>query len=354
MAGSDDQAFHGRSIYSSRNFGEAGKFSAAPASGFPLPRKCLKGRSETGIAGSIMASNSISPGNGRPSGRPVELEDWLNRFIYHPLSGRLARALVPTGISPNMVSVMGGLFIAAAAWAYTGLDWGQSALLGFLFQALWHIFDGADGDLARLTGKASPIGEMVDGICDYAGHAILYVALAAFLDDRIGVSAWAIATVAALSHGVQANHSESQRRTYLWWAYGVPWLKNTGAGGDSASRQGNWFARTFGWIAGLYVGMATAMNPDAEAVDRALEAAGDPARRERLRLLVKQRSSVSLRLQKALGANPRAPMLAISMALGSPLYFFIAEILVLNLLLIFSVQYHKSHSRKLAQELTRA
>ena len=93
--------------------------------------------------------------------------------------------------------------------------------------------------------------------------------------------------------------------------------------------------------------------PVASVLSCFFEAAGDPAQRERLRLLVKQRSSVSLRLQKALGANPRAPMLAISMALGSPLYFFIAEILVLNLLLIFSVQYHKAHSRRLAEELRR-
>jgi phosphatidylglycerophosphate synthase len=299
-----------------------------------------------------MATTSTTPTGGRPRGRPPELEDWLNRFIYHPLSGRLARALVPTGISPNAVSVMGGLFIVAAAWAYTGLDWAHSVLLGFTFQALWHVFDGADGDLARLTGKASPIGELVDGVCDYAGHAVLYIALAAFLDDRIGGAAWALAVVAAVSHAVQANHSESQRRTYLWWVYGVPWLKNSGAGQNGASKRSDWFTGMFGWMALAYVRLATAMNPDAEAVDAVLEAAGDPVRQERLRALVKQRSRISLLLQKALGANPRAPLLAISMAIGSPLYFFLAETLLLNLLLIGSVQYHKAHSRELARELT--
>jgi phosphatidylglycerophosphate synthase len=301
-----------------------------------------------------MATMSTSPSNGRPRGRPLELEDWLNRFIYHPLSGRLARALVPTGISPNAVSVMGGLFIAAAAWAYTGLDAPQSALLGFAFQVAWHVFDGADGDLARLTGKASPVGELVDGVCDYAGHAVLYVALAAFLDDRIGISAWPLATVAALSHGIQANHSESQRRTYLWWAYGVPWLKNSGAREEGALRRGNWFAGMFGWMADGYVRLATAMNPDAETVDKAVASVGDPSRLERLRALVKQRSRTSLLLQKSLGANPRAPMLFVSMAFGSPIYFFVAEIVLLNLLLVASVQYHKAHSRQLAQELARA
>jgi phosphatidylglycerophosphate synthase len=33
----------------------------------------------------------------------------------------------------------------------------------------WHVLDGADGDLARMTGRASPQGELFDGICDYVG-----------------------------------------------------------------------------------------------------------------------------------------------------------------------------------------
>ena len=39
-------------------------------------------------------------------GRPRELQDPLNFYFYHPLARRLARLLVPTPVSPNMVSVM--------------------------------------------------------------------------------------------------------------------------------------------------------------------------------------------------------------------------------------------------------
>ena len=302
-----------------------------------------------------MANSSTNRGDGRPKARPIELEDGLNRFIFHPLAARLAMALKPTGISPNAVSVMGLLLLASAAWAYTGLDWPQSVLLGLTLQALWHVFDGADGDLARLTGRASPMGELVDGACDYAGNAVLYVALAAFLDDRIGAAAWAWATLAALSHIVQSNHAESQRRTYLWWAYGVPWLKHARARDDELFRRRHWFTSTFGWAAKLYVKLAISMNPDADAVDRIIaDAQDDPARRERLRTIVKANSRVSLRLQKTLGANPRTILLGISMTLGSPLYFFIVEGVLMNLLLVYSVRHHVSSSRRLASELARA
>src|SRR4051795_4096486 len=116
---------------------------------------------------------------GTPAARRPEMDDWLNARVFHPLARRLARALVATPATPNAVSVGGGLLIVAAAILYTRLAWPESVLLGFLAHALWHVFDGADGDLARLTGKASPVGELVDGVCDYAGHIVLYVFLAA-------------------------------------------------------------------------------------------------------------------------------------------------------------------------------
>jgi hypothetical protein len=46
--------------------------------------------------------------------RPAELQDWLNSRIYHPLSWRMAWALAPTPITPNMVSVFGAAMVVAA------------------------------------------------------------------------------------------------------------------------------------------------------------------------------------------------------------------------------------------------
>jgi hypothetical protein len=295
------------------------------------------------------AQRSDAPRTSRPS----ELEDSLNRFIYHPLAHRLAVALRPTGITPNAVSIVGGLLVLAAAWAYTALSWPQSALLGFSFHLLWHVVDGADGDLARLTGKASPIGEMVDGACDYVSHAILYVALAAFLDDQIGGWAWALGSIAGVSHVLQANHAESQRRTYLWWAYGVPWLKHAEASGDQLFKE-HWFSRLLGWPARAYIRLSQAMSPHTDRIDAAAEAAlNDPRQSRRLRALVRRASRQSLVLEKLVGPNPKTIILGISMALGSPLYFFLAETLLLNLLLVYSVWHHNVCNRRLAGMLGR-
>src|SRR5687768_18619206 len=106
------------------------------------------------------AADPQAPASGAARLRAAELQDPLNRYLYHPLAWRLARLLQPTGISPNAVSVAGTLSVWTAAWSFASLEWPLGALLGFTLMLLWHVLDGADGDLARLTGKTSPTGEL--------------------------------------------------------------------------------------------------------------------------------------------------------------------------------------------------
>jgi phosphatidylglycerophosphate synthase len=286
----------------------------------------------------------------RPRLRPPELEDSLNRFVYHPLAARLARLLARTPITPNAVSVAGALMVWVAAFAYTQLAWPVGVALGLFFHCLWHVLDGADGDLARLTGKASPFGEMVDGACDYAAHSLLYVALAAVLDDQLGIWAWLFGLAAAASHSLQTNHAETQRRSYLWWAYGVPWLKHTKAADQAGIAERGWLGGAFGWLAGRYLAVANRMAPWATVIDGAVQAArSDPRRVERIRRLVRRSWRGALKLEKVVGANPRTIILGVSMALGSPIWFFLAETVLLNLILLISIWYHNRLGRQLAE-----
>lgn len=295
---------------------------------------------------------SDPPGSGAPRGRKPELEDWLNLRLYHPLAGRLARLLVPTGVSPNMVSVAGALSIWAAAWAYASLAWPYGALLGLALHMLWHVIDGADGDLARLTGKSSPTGELVDGLCDYGGHCVLYFTLAAILDDQIGLWAWPLALAAAASHAVQTNHAEAQRRSYLWWCYGIPWLKHAQATGDKVFDERSWFSRTYTALARAYLKVAELMAPSASRLDALVdEPAGDPRRRLRIGRLVRRAWRRSLVYEKLVGPNPRTIMLGASMLAGSPLWFFLGEAVLLNLVLAASLIHHNAVGRRLIERL---
>lgn len=282
--------------------------------------------------------------------RPTELKDPLNRFLYHPLAARLARLLQPTGISPNAVSVAGMLCAWTAAWAYAALDYPVGALVGFLLLMAWHVVDGADGDLARLTGKASSTGELVDGVCDYGAQIVLYLVLGAMLDDSLGVWAWVLAVGAGFSHIAQTNHAETYRRSYLWWAYGVPWLKHAEATGDQVFHRQDWFTRIFSRLARLYLKLAECMSPWSARLDSQV-AAADALRLLRIHRLVRRASRVSLRFEKVLGPNPRTILLGVAMLAGSPLWFFLGELVLLNAVLVLSVMHHNAVVRRLVARL---
>jgi len=287
----------------------------------------------------------------RPRTRPRELQDGLNHYLYHPLAARLARLLLPTRVSPNAVSVGSAVALVGASLAYTLLPWPSGVAIGFALMLAWHVIDGADGDLARLRGTASPTGEIVDGFCDYFGNVFMYFAFAFLLDNSIGGWAWLLAVAAGASHVVQTNHAETQRRLYLWRVYGVPWVRTAAASGDAAFQKKSWVSRYFSFWAVGYVWLSRKMTPD-DAVDAALaDAAGDPRRLRRIRLKIRRASRGSLLLEKALGSNPKTIIIGLSMALGSPLWFFLAQIFVLDLILIWSISHHKRVARRLARAL---
>jgi hypothetical protein len=299
-------------------------------------------RREGGPAGPAEATASRWP----------EMDDWLNARIFHPLAHRLALRLAGTPATPNAVSLAGGLLIVAAAILYTSLAWPVSVGLGFLAHALWHVFDGADGDLARLTGKASPIGELVDGLCDYLGHIVLYVFLAAFLDDWIGGWAWFVASLAGASRILQSNHAESGRRTYLWRVYDVEWLKHSYERDRGALRRTGLVATLAEPFARAYVRVASAASPLSGRIDALLERASrSPPAEERARRICREESRIPLRLQTALGPNLRTIALGLAMAAGSPLWFFLLEVTALNLLMLWSLVRQRKADRRIVQRL---
>ena len=93
------------------------------------------------------------------------------------------------------------------------------SIAGTLFMVGWHIMDGADGQLARLTGRTSEIGKVIDGLCDHLGFGMVYVALALSLQPEYGVWIWLLALAAGLSHAVQAGALEFHRDSYDCWVH---------------------------------------------------------------------------------------------------------------------------------------
>lgn len=278
--------------------------------------------------------NTIDGQSPRPSDarapvtRVAELQDTLNRRVYHPLALRLARRLA---VTPKMVSVAGGLTVVMAAAAYAQQIWPWSALVGLALHMGWHVVDGADGDLARMTGRSSPTGELVDGLSDYLSHIILYIVLG-FLQTQAGPWGWALLFAAGFSRIVQANHYEVQRRQYQWWVHGIPWLR--------ASRPGSAAgAGVLSALGALYLGLAERLSPQARTVDALVAGAeGDPMRATAVRATIRRECADAVTALTPLSANYRTLVLGVSMIAGSPIYYLLFEALVLNLVLAASIR----------------
>ena len=266
--------------------------------------------------------------------KPTEIDLWSNRRLIHPLSRRLAIAFSHTPITPNIVSCLGVVASIAAAVAYSLPIWPISVAGGFACQFAWHVLDGADGELARRTGRSSPSGEVVDGVCDYLSQAAVYSALALMLSHSLGGWAWALAVASGVARAVQANSYESRRRIYQYWGYGGRWIRQTVANGDGAPK--GWL----GLFARAYLSISDRVARSRPELEEAMlvHFRQGPEAETRARGLYRAAQIKVLRIAVPLSANARTIAIALSMLAGSPLYFFVYEIVGLTLLMLWTLQ----------------
>ena len=163
---------------------------------------------------------SVETKIGEPVRRVADIEEFTNAWVIHPISYRLTLLFAKIGVTPNMVSLTGMLCGILAGLCYNHYRFLAAALAGFLLMVMWHVMDGADGQLARLTRSQSDIGKVLDGICDYVTFAAVYVGLALALNHTYGAAVWAIVALAGICHAIQAAAYEVQRHEYEVWGCG--------------------------------------------------------------------------------------------------------------------------------------
>lgn len=121
-----------------------------------------------------------------------ETDGPVSRHLNRPVSLAISRRLVDWPVTPNQVSV-GTLVISliSAVFAAVGgyVPWLVS---GLLFQ-LASVLDGTDGELAKLTYRASVRGQWVDTVCDNISYVACLVGLTVgvYRADLPGFYLWA-------------------------------------------------------------------------------------------------------------------------------------------------------------------
>ncbi len=250
--------------------------------------------------------------NTQPSvaARPAVIEDPSNLWIVHPLADRLLPGALRLGIHPNTVSFTGMGCGALAGWCYW--HWQQPAyvIVGFLLMVGWHIMDGLDGKLARASGKTSPMGRLIDGLCDYLTFAFVLLPIAlSFTDWRASLT---LALVSGALHAVQSAWYEGEREAWKRRARGVF---------VTEVRQPSGLG-----IEGLYNRVELALGSGARAIDHAL--AANPAGLATYLAV----SAPLVRGLSVLSANNRTIAIALACLIGNPRLYWYWEIGALSLI----------------------
>lgn len=188
----------------------------------------------------------------RRMAKPRAIEEVGDTYLIRPLGYLFVQLFRHTPVTPTMVSF---LSVAAAwwtAWLYyrsnsVGGDAVAAVAAAFLF-LLHSALDSADGQLARVTGRTSEMGRLIDGFCDSLSFLGIYVAIVLSCWKRIGDHQLLIAALAAAAvwtHSLQSSLTEFQRTLYIYAVHGKRDIvdSNPLRVEQAAAREGTFFAR---------------------------------------------------------------------------------------------------------------
>jgi phosphatidylglycerophosphate synthase len=124
--------------------------------------------------------------------KSLDVEEPIDLYVHRPLAYLLARALLPTPISPNLVTIASMVIGVYAAVLMVSPsiphNWQWAGLCAFVAT----VFDCADGQLARMRKTSSVIGRMLDGTADVIVTAAILAAGGYHIAQKYGTNTWLV------------------------------------------------------------------------------------------------------------------------------------------------------------------
>ena len=157
-----------------------------------------------------------------------DTEEWLDVHFTRPIGLVFALLWNKLNIHPNVITIL-SIFLGAGAgcmFYYTDLT---HNLIGVGLLMLANFCDSTDGQMARLTGKKTLIGRMLDGFSGDVWFLFIYVAIAMRLyhqqipctDVAWGIGSWILCSVAGfLCHSPQSSLADYYRQIHLFFLKG--------------------------------------------------------------------------------------------------------------------------------------
>jgi phosphatidylglycerophosphate synthase len=152
--------------------------------------------------------------------KSFDTEEKLDLFFYRPLGFLIAKACLNSPITPTALTIVGLLLGLVSGFFFYHNETNQSLAAASILFILAGVFDSSDGQLARMGGKSTKLGLILDGICDNFVFASAYLGSVLTLIPIWGWKIWPVAVFAGFCHSLQSSMLDFYNREYLYFGAG--------------------------------------------------------------------------------------------------------------------------------------
>lgn len=312
-----------------------------------------------------------------------EVDDWVDVHLMRPLAFLWVKFFAALGVHPNAVTIL-SMFVGAASlffFAQPSYYYGAGVwanVIGILLLLLAYIFDCTDGQLARLTGKHSKLGRILDGSAGYAWYIPIYAALVYRfylyhgreydllgipLSDSSALLGAGVCILLAFLSGAICLASQQRTADYyvqihLLFSKGMEHCEL-----DSAAKQrqildempasATWIERLVQRTYIKYTEQQEKRTPEFQNLMSRINAkyGNFDNAPQQLRNALRQQSKKAMRFAHMLVFNFRTFFLALFCLLDFPLEYFLFEIIVITLIERYTIHRHEAFCRRAAADL---
>ena len=151
--------------------------------------------------------------------KSADTEEFIDIHFYRPIGYRWALFFDKIGVTPNQITIA-SIFIGIASGICFYFDELWIKILGICLLIWANSYDSADGQLARMTGQKSELGRILDGACGMFWFIAIYIALILHLWPEWNFYILLLALAAGISHGAQTQMADYYRNIHLLFLKG--------------------------------------------------------------------------------------------------------------------------------------
>lgn len=262
------------------------------------------------------------------------------------------------GVHPNVVTIISIILGMLAGYMFYFDDL-RHALLG-IFLLIWaNWYDCADGQLARMTGKKSLLGRVLDGFAGDLWFFSIYFFICLRLTDTWGIYIWLLAAFSGfICHSKQCALADYYRNIHMFFQKGNI---NSEFGKSSVqvkkmkslSWKSDWFEKLYLFFYIKYTKSQESLSPSLQKLLRGVERKwlekGEDIPSD-FRDEYRRNSKPLMKYTNILTFDTRAFVLFISVLVKEPWFFFVFEVTVLNILFFYMRYRHESFCKKMYKD----